>query len=112
MILMYTSFVLVCFFPIKRLSKLIISYVALDPSIKLAYAEQEWETEYFERGREQLEQVVCVSTSSPHVDLKLMPLKFDKYASRLTLEHPQAAKPAILPPSGVYLDKYGPFTTL
>ena len=89
-----------------------ISYAALDPSIKLAYAEQEWQPEYFERGCERLEQVVCFSTSSSYIDLELMPLEFDKYASHLTLDHPQGVKPAILPPPGVYLDKYGALSHL
>jgi hypothetical protein len=62
---MYTSSVLVCFFLISG-SQLISTPVALDPSIKLAYAEQEWEPEYFTSGRERLEQVVCLLCLIPN----------------------------------------------
>jgi hypothetical protein len=36
--------------------KLIIC-VALDPNIKLAYAEEKWDPEYFDHGRKSLEKV-------------------------------------------------------
>ena len=48
------------------LSQLISTPVALDPSIKLAYAEQEWEPGYFTSGRARLEQVVCLLCLIPN----------------------------------------------
>lgn len=35
-------------------------FLALDPNIKLAYAEDKWEAKYFAAGRERLEEVVCL----------------------------------------------------
>ena len=42
------------------LSQLISTPVALDPSIKLAYAEQEWEPGHFTSGRERLTTPPCL----------------------------------------------------
>ena len=52
---------------------------ALDPNLKLAYAEAKWDLEYFQAGLAQLKQVVhmCILSLGPYLTHTLM--QFDSY---------------------------------
>jgi hypothetical protein len=50
----WSAFILFFFF------LLLISWLALDPNIKLAYAADKWDEEYFESGLAQLEEMVII----------------------------------------------------
>jgi hypothetical protein len=57
---MPTSFVLVsCIIPVLDIL-LTFQFQALDPNIKLAYAEGKWDAEYYEMGVKALENVVRI----------------------------------------------------
>ncbi len=52
---------------------------ALDPNLKLAYAEAKWDSEYFQAGLAQLKWVVCMCILSLGCHLTHPLMQFDSY---------------------------------